>query len=758
MRKLLLSILFLFYQSSFGQNEFLVNTFLDSTQRDPHIEKDGNGNYCIVWNSDFQFSSTSQGDIYFQLFNSNDVKIGTEQIVNTTTSGDQEKPALAMNSLGTFVIAWASYTDFNSIYDVKARLYKNNSPVGSEISVNTTINYSQTNPEVAIDNNGNFIVVWESWYQDGSDRGLFAQRFDSNGNKVGTEFSINSTTAYSQSRPVVKYFYDGRFIVIWESWRQDITTVGGYGVFGRIFNNNGTPVSGEFQINTVTTDYQWYGDIEIFNDNSFVVVWCSWEQDGHDGGIYYQRFNANGQKVGGEILVNKTTNEYQWLPRVHKLTEKKLAFVWSSWKQDGSRDGIYTTFFDEFDRRITFETQVNQFTNQFQWEPDFIIKDSNTVLVTWASWGQYGKDYEIIARKISPEKPVGQIIQSTYQHQQGRTTAKILVHVVDSLALNNHIYEVSFDTAQTSDSAFAHIKDINTGNFKVQNFPLNKGITTFYRTPTFDGIAVEFLPVFKLDLDVNVSNFKNNSGTNLIFTYTPAMTGQRLLAPIDVILIWGNTDTLANGQYAAPLDTAIGLDAVKNIKLPFKAWNITDNQKINMLIKEPTATKNGKWDPKEDIVFLTPPPYQQNSFNTHAQITNNIPAGNVIMPKHGDTNFVFTKRPIKPDDKFRFTASKQNFIDVKENGMILNLFELFQNYPNPFNPVTTIKFSIPQDGRVAINIFNILGEQITTLIDDERKAGTHRVVFNAFRLSSGVYFYTIEYRNKRIARKMLLVK
>lgn len=758
MKSFITFLFFFFTVLTFGQNEFLINTFLDSTQRDPQIAKDANGNYCVVWNSDYQVSLTSQGDIYLQFFSSNDIKIGTEQLVNTITTGDQEKPSLAMNSNGDFVVAWASYSSFNSIYDIKARLYKNNTPVGNEFLVNTYTTNSQTNPSVAIDESGNFIVVWESWYQDGSDRGVYAQRFDNNGNKVGGEFLVNSTTLYGQSRPVVKYFNDRKFIIVWESWRQDVTTVGGYGVFAKIFNPDGTTAVNEFQINTYTADYQWYADVETFSDNSFVVTWCSWEQDGFDGGIYYQRFNSSGQKIGGEVLVNKTINEYQWLPKVKKLGGKNLAFVWSSWKQDGSREGVYATFFDEQDKRFAFETQVNIYTAQFQWEPDFIVKDTNTILVVWASWGQCEKDYEIIGRKISPEKPMGQIKKNTYTHNSGRTTAKIVVHVLDSLQLTNHTYEVSFDTMQTADSVYAHIKDINNGVFKIQNLPLNKGVNTFYRTSTFDGISVEFLPIFKLELDGNSSYFVNNSGSNLIYSYQLPLTGQKLLAPIDIILVWGSTDTLANGQYAAPLDTAIGIDAVKNVKVPFFAWNITDNQKINLLIKEPTATKNGKWDPKEDIVFLTPPPYQLTGFNTHAQITNNIPSGAVIMPQPGDTNYILTKRPIKPADKFRFTSSIQNFISSENEKFGVNTFELFQNYPNPFNPSTTIKFSIPVDGKIMMNLYNVLGEKIRTLINEERKAGTHRIEFNASDLSSGVYLYTIEFAGKHIAKKMILLK
>jgi hypothetical protein len=176
-------------------------------------------------------------------------------------------------------------------------------------------------------------------------------------------------------------------------------------MYGRIFNGDGTANTKEFPINTHTTDYQWFGDVEVFDDNSLIVAWCSWEQDGDDGGIYVQRFNSSGVKTGNEVRVNKTTAQYQWLPRIKKLSGNNVAVVWSSWKQDGNREGIVTAFIDEDNQRYTSETIVNSYTESFQWEPDFIVTGDNEILVVWSSWEQFGSDYDIVAKQIILEKP-----------------------------------------------------------------------------------------------------------------------------------------------------------------------------------------------------------------------------------------------------------------------------------------------------------------------------------------------------------------
>jgi hypothetical protein len=85
-------------------------------------------------------------------------------------------------------------------------------------------------------------------------------------------------------------------------------------------------------------------------------------------------------------------------------------------------------------------------------------------------------------------------------------------------------------------------------------------------------------------------------------------------------------------------------------------------------------------------------------------------------------------------------------------------FELAPNYPNPFNPTTTIRYQIPQAGLVSLKVYDILGKEVATLVNQRQEAGSYRVSFNAAQLSSGVYFYRIQTAGFVETRKMLLVK
>ena len=85
-------------------------------------------------------------------------------------------------------------------------------------------------------------------------------------------------------------------------------------------------------------------------------------------------------------------------------------------------------------------------------------------------------------------------------------------------------------------------------------------------------------------------------------------------------------------------------------------------------------------------------------------------------------------------------------------------YSLSQNYPNPFNPTTKINFSLPEAGNYTLKVFDILGREVALLHSGELTAGTHQAVFDASRLSSGVYFYSLTGDNVHLVKKMLLLK
>jgi len=97
--------------------------------------------------------------------------------------------------------------------------------------------------------------------------------------------------------------------------------------------------------------------------------------------------------------------------------------------------------------------------------------------------------------------------------------------------------------------------------------------------------------------------------------------------------------------------------------------------------------------------------------------------------------------------------------DVEEDDKIVpEKFALLQNYPNPFNPSTKITYNIPQRSNVSLKIYDVLGKEITTLVNEQKEAGTYSIRFDAAKLSSGVYIYSIQAGDFFESRKMILMK
>ena len=86
------------------------------------------------------------------------------------------------------------------------------------------------------------------------------------------------------------------------------------------------------------------------------------------------------------------------------------------------------------------------------------------------------------------------------------------------------------------------------------------------------------------------------------------------------------------------------------------------------------------------------------------------------------------------------------------------LFNLYQNYPNPFNPSTIIKYSIPTEGFITLKIFDILGREVETLVNQNQKPGSYEIKWNTSNQSSGIYFYRIRVGEFIETKKMILLR
>ncbi len=254
--------------------------------------------------------------------------------------------------------------------------------VNYETQVNTTTaGAQQTTPDrntVAMDALGNYVVVWASQNQDGSGWGVYAQRYSAAGAKVGGEFRVNTTTAGDQTNPSVAMDSAGDFVVTWQSQNQDGS---GWGVYARQYGAAGLPLTGEFQVNTYTNSDQMNPVVAMNGIGGFAIAWQSQNQDGSGWGVYAQRYNADGTKAGGEFQVNTTSAGNEQTPAAALDDSGDLLITWVNYS--GSTWAIYGQQYTPAGVPLGGQFTVNTTQNHTVTNPSIVMNDRGNAVSVW---------------------------------------------------------------------------------------------------------------------------------------------------------------------------------------------------------------------------------------------------------------------------------------------------------------------------------------------------------------------------------------
>ena len=196
----------------------------NNNQESPGVSLNDAGNLAVVWQSDLTNGSVS--DIYGTVYTITDSltieSVQSNFLVNSTTTGAQQSPVIDQATDGTFVVAWESSGQDGDGFGIYARRFDaTGNPLGSEIAVNTTTSDDQQDPAVAVYDDGGFVVTWESFGQDGDAAGIYFQLFDPAGNKVGGEVLVNTETVGSQIDPDIALNSTGNVVISWTSYGGD---------------------------------------------------------------------------------------------------------------------------------------------------------------------------------------------------------------------------------------------------------------------------------------------------------------------------------------------------------------------------------------------------------------------------------------------------------------------------------------------------------------------------------------------------------
>ncbi len=385
-----------------GVSEFRVNEFTNSSQSDPSVAELANGNFVVTWTSgDGQQGDTSATAIKARILDANGVEIVSEFLVNEFTNGSQSDPSITALANGQFIVTWVSYDQQQgdtSSSAIKARIFDaNGTEVVSEILVNEFTTSSQSDPSITALANGNFVVTWMSDDQqqgDTSFTAIKARILDANGVEIVSEFLVNEFSHGRQESPSVTALANGNFVVTWQSEDGQQGDTSDSAIKARIFDANGTEIVTEFRVNESTNNRQESPSVTALANGNFVVTWTSFDQqqgDTFDGVIKARIFDANGDEIVSEFLVNEFTNSTQSDPSITALANGNFVVIWTSFDQqqgDASSSAIKARIFDANGDEIVSEFLVNEFTDGSQWDSSVTALANGDFVVTWQSFDQ----------------------------------------------------------------------------------------------------------------------------------------------------------------------------------------------------------------------------------------------------------------------------------------------------------------------------------------------------------------------------------
>jgi hypothetical protein len=299
--------------------ETLVNTYTNGNQRDAFVTGLADGGWVVTWESFGQ--DGFENYIYQRRYKADGVAVGDETLVNTDMANGQTRASVTALNDGGWVVTWSSEgqggdTAFElSIYQQR---YNKNGGITADDGVTvyqqTRVNTFNTSHQIASSatalNDGGWVVTWKSVGQDGSDYGVYQQRYNKNGGTVADdgvtvyqETRVNTFTALDQIDPSVTALADGGWVVTWSSEDQDGS---GHGIYQQRYNKDGGTVADngtayvETRVNTHTDLSQQDPSVTALDDGGWIVTWESQGQEirgMNDYGIYQQRYNSAGVAV-----------------------------------------------------------------------------------------------------------------------------------------------------------------------------------------------------------------------------------------------------------------------------------------------------------------------------------------------------------------------------------------------------------------------------------------------------------------------------
>jgi len=349
------------------------------------------------------------------------LNLGPETRVNTTTYGTQGMQSIAHLDDGGYAIVWESQGSGSSTWDIYLQRFDaDGQRIGGETLVNTTTAGVQQMPHV-VSVGGGYVVTWES-DNDGDGYGIFAQMYDASGARMGGEFRVNTQTVGTQYGNQVISLAGGGFVVSWQTWTGGAD---GYQIHTQRFTGGGVPDGSETTVSTNATSSNFASSGVALSDGSYVIAWHGY--NGQENGIWAQAYTQWGQLSGTAFRIDPAGGHISYELSMTATSDGGFVAVWSD--QDKPTDDwdydcdIFAQRFDAHGNKIGDAFQVNTLTTGNEGAPNVATLSDGGFVIAWnvtadaftdhSIDGVYVQRYDADGHPVGPETRITHLYTGT---------------------------------------------------------------------------------------------------------------------------------------------------------------------------------------------------------------------------------------------------------------------------------------------------------------------------------------------------------
>ncbi|MEP2277774.1 MAG: cadherin-like domain-containing protein, partial [Reichenbachiella sp.] len=354
----------------------------DNRAGHPAIGMNDRGDFVVAWEDNLNAigGECTYGDcdgygIYFTQYQDGEnqpYSVSSSEIVNTYDNGDQILPAIAKDGDGNYVVVWQGYSGEDIQDEILGQRFNNEGEkIGDEFIINTTTTDDQTQPDVAMNADGDFIVTWASYDEASSSQRIYAQMYNASAEPIGTEHLLASEFDYSE--PAVAIDEDGDAIVVYV---QDY-----FNVLARRINADGTLDGDEFKIDAKTdSGSRSYPDVALDNDGNFVATFGIKEGIYED--TYYRRFDAANTALDAEdVKISFGSQSETRRQSIVMDGDGNFAIAYTEYYDDYS--AVYLSKFTSGGAGVFEDKEIVSYaTNDFV--PGLDVNNNGEMVVSWS--------------------------------------------------------------------------------------------------------------------------------------------------------------------------------------------------------------------------------------------------------------------------------------------------------------------------------------------------------------------------------------